>query len=257
MTLAFDGHKTVSNVPIGAVFGPSLSKSFTRSLLLNVDTLDVNGAWTTYFPMPFKHGAKLQLHTGDGHPVEATVDWTIQQCRGASPSKSRWGYFRTQYRRGDTTPGQLWPILSAKGPGVSYGVTQTVRAAIEQPANTLEFLEGDEQVWLNRTTPGQINDTSATMLGTGTEDFYESGWYYQDFNSPGMPVVVPYAMPMTGLTASGYKILGCKGSCVSMHRQMMADSQAFPEDGISFNIEHGPDGNNIQANYETCAYYYA
>lgn len=257
LTLTFDGHETVSNVSLAAFFGSGLAKGFTRSMMFSVDALIANGAWTTYFPMPFTKAATLTLLSSSGKPIDATISTVIQKCRSNQPSDSEWGYFRTQYRRGETTPKQLWPLLSTKGPGVAYGVTHTIRGAIEEPSNTLEFLEGDEQVWLNRTTPGQINDTAATMLGTGTEDFYESGWYFQDFNAPGMPVVVPYAMPMTGLVSSGYKILDCEGSCLSVYRQMVTDSQAFPEDGISFNIEHGPDGNNIAANYETCAFYYA
>lgn len=218
-----------------------------------------NGVWTTYFPMPFQKSMTVKLTSGDGKPVDASIDTIVQPCKDLAPSSQKWGYFSTQHRREETKPGQLWPFLSSKGPGVAYGVTHTFRGSILQPANTLEFLEGDEQVWLNRTTPGGFNDTTVTMLGTGTEDFYESGWYFQDVNAPGAPVTVPYAMPMTGLTNTAYanKGLGCTGSCLSVYRLMVADSQAFPEAGISFNIEHGPDRNNIQAEYETNAFYYA
>jgi len=46
------------------------------------------------------------------------------------------------------------------------------------------------------------------------------------------------------------------GSCLGAHRLMVADSMAFGE-GIAFGIEHGPDGNDVQAEYETCTFYYA
>lgn len=225
--------------------------------MASVDSLIANGAWISYFPMPFSKSATISLVNSDGSPVKATVEAVIQPCdERNTPTTHPWGYFRTQYRRGNTTPGQLWPILSAHGPGVAYGVTHTIRGNTTSPSNTLEFLEGDEQVWLNRTTPGNIDDSTATMLGTGTEDFYESGWYFQDFNAPGAPVVVPYAMPLTGLVSSAYSVLGVRGSSLSVYRLMIADSMSFGEAGISFNIEHGPDGNNVAADYETCAYYY-
>ncbi|KAJ6442269.1 Non-hemolytic phospholipase C [Purpureocillium lavendulum] len=262
LSLTFDGKKTVSQVPMGAFFAASLAKGLTRSLLLSVDSLVPNGAWTSYFPMPFSESASLTLMSGDGSPLNATVDAVVQPCSGSAPAPgaSAWGRFSVQHRRGPTTPGQLWPLLYTGGRGVAYGVTHTFRGSILQPANTLEFLEGDEQAWLNRTTPGGFNDTTATLRGTGTEDFYESGWYFQDANAPGQPVTVPYAMPLTGLTTSAYAVApgmgGCVGSCLAAHRLMVADSQAFG-DGIAFGIEHGPDGNNVQAEYETCAFYYA
>lgn len=259
VSLNFDGKDSVTKVPIGAFFGAGLAKGLTRSLLLSIDALQLNGAWTTYYPMPFAKSASITLSSSGGNPLNATVDAVVQSCPGdgKAPSDRPWGHFSTQHRRGPTTPGELWPILSTPGPGVAYGLTHTFRGDILPPSNTLEFLEGDEQVWLNQTSPGGFNDSTVTMLGTGTEDFYESGWYFMDASTQDTPM--PYAMPMTGVTSSASEAedLGCKGSCLSVYRLMVGDSQAFPEGGISFNIEHGPDGNNIQADYETCAFYYS
>ena len=257
ISIAFDGKETVSNVPVAAFFGAGLAKSQVRSLMLSVDTMVPNGAWTSYFPMPFTQNASVSLVSTDGSVQDATVEAVLERCEADTLVEGGWGYFQTEYRRDFTTPGQLWPLLSTEGPGVAYGVTHTLRGDILKPSNTLEFLEGDEQVWLNQTTPGSINGTTATLLGTGTEDFYESGWYFQDANAPGAPVTVPFGLPFTGLTVSTYGNLGCRGSCLSLYRQMLVDSQAFGPEGISFNIEHGPDGNNIPADYETCAFYYA
>ena len=86
----------------------------------------------------------------------------------------QWGYFSTQHRRAETTYGELWPFLSIPGSGVAYGVTHAIRGSILPPNNTLWFLEGDFRTWYNRTTPGPFK--TAALQGTGTEDFYESGW---------------------------------------------------------------------------------
>jgi hypothetical protein len=95
------------------------------------------------------------------------------------------------------------------------------------------------------------------MLGTGTEDFYESGWYFDDADDGG-GTAVPYHMPLVGLAGhvARQASVGCVGQCLDVHRLMIADSMAFGSGGISMNIEHGPVGNNIQADYETSAYYY-
>ena len=67
---------------------------------------------------------------------------------------------------------------------------------------------------------------------------------------------VPYSMPLTGLTGSELQELDCVGECLSPMRLMLPDSLAY-DDGITMNIEHGPEMNNINANYETTAFYYA
>jgi hypothetical protein len=63
-------------------------------------------------------------------------------------------------------------------------------------------------------------------------------------------------MPLIGLTGSELELLDCVGECLSPLRLFMPESLAFT-DGISMNIEHGPEHNNINADYETTAFYYA
>lgn len=67
---------------------------------------------------------------------------------------------------------------------------------------------------------------------------------------------VPYSMPLGSLTGSEFEVLDCVGQCVSPLRLMVPESLAY-DNGISMNIEHGPEHNNINADYETTAFYYA
>ncbi|KAF2095799.1 hypothetical protein NA57DRAFT_78579 [Rhizodiscina lignyota] len=253
--MEFDGKQTVSQ-PIGSFFGVALGKSDVRSLLLSVDTFMENGAFTCWFPMPFSKSTKISL-SRSGKPVSAniSVNWHEDQKFQSNHCSKEWGYFSTQHRRSETTTGQLWSFLSKSGSGVAYGVTHAIRGFILPPNNTLEFLEGDFQTWYNRTSPGPFKDAAA--LGTGTEDFYESGWYFADAEVPPYGVTaVPYGMPLTGLTQSEFEVLDCVGECLSPLRLLIPDSLAF-DDGVSMNIEHGPVGDNINAEYETTAFYYA
>jgi hypothetical protein len=172
LVLEFDGHQTV-NQPIGSFFGASLGKNDVRTLLISVDSLGINGAFKSWFPMPFSNSFKLSLKQSPGNVGgTVTVSWHKDPI---FKETDNWGYFSTQYRQAETKKGQLWPFLSKGGAGVAYGVTHAIRGSILPPNNTLEFLEGDFQTWYNRTTPGKFKQ--AALLGTGTEDFYESGWY--------------------------------------------------------------------------------
>lgn len=250
--MEFDGRTTV-NLPLGSFFDVALGKNDVRSLLLSVDSLVENGAFTSWFPMPFSDSFKMSLtRTSTGQPVPGSV--SVRWHKQDLPAKG-WGYFSTEHRRAQTVTGQLWNLLSKPGSGVVYGVTHAIRGSILVPNNTLEFLEGDFQVWYDRTSPGPFKD--AAILGTGTEDFYESGWYFADAEAPPYGVVaVPYSMPFGGLTSSLYGMLDCVGSCLSPLRLMLSESLAY-DDGISVNIEHGPVGNNVNAEYETTVFYYA
>jgi hypothetical protein len=171
ITLEFDEHQTVHQ-PLGSFFGVSLGKFDVRTLLLSVDSFVADGAFTSWFPMPFSKFFRMSL-TRNSQTVDgmASVKWHRDESLKTSTD---WGYFSTQHRRADTKTGKLWPFLSVGGAGVAYGVTHAMRGSILPPNNTLEFLEGDFQTWYNRTKPGPFKD--AALLGTGTEDFYESGW---------------------------------------------------------------------------------
>lgn len=263
LSMTFDDEDTVSNVPLGSFFGTALAKQSTRQLLFGVDDMQQNGPFMSWFPLPAANSAKLTVKNGSPNSISPVVDWSIVECLPSSSWDAGgrgkdWGHFSIQHRRGETVNGEVWPMLSETGPGVGYGVSHTARGSIFPPANDLEFFEGNIQVYINRTTPpaNPLNDTSVTMLGTGTEDFYESGWNFIDGNTN--TVGVPFDMPLTGLAGHlrQQNSLGCIGQCLDAHRLMLSDSVPFPRDGISFNIQHGPVDNDIACNYETSFYYY-
>jgi hypothetical protein len=60
LTLEFDGHQTMSQ-PLGSFFGVALGKFGVRNLFLSVDNLVADGAFTSWFPMPFSRSFKLLL----------------------------------------------------------------------------------------------------------------------------------------------------------------------------------------------------
>ncbi|KAJ5605933.1 hypothetical protein N7510_008714 [Penicillium lagena] len=251
LKLTFDG-QTTADGPIGSFFGSALGKFAVRSLMLSIDTLSENGAFTSWWPMPFNNSVVVELVNHAGAPVQGSID--LKWAPWSAPP-APWGYFATQHHHAETKTGVLWNFLSETGRGVACGVTQAFRGAILPPNNTLDFLEGDLKVWTNRDGKTGPFD-QATMLGTGTEDFYESGWYFTDAQDGTYgSTAVPFAMPLTGMEAHEFRELNCIGECLEASRLMLADSMNF-DDGISFNIEHGPVNNDVNANYETTAFYY-
>lgn len=150
LNIEFDDQQTVSQ-PLGSFFGVALGKFTVRSLLLSVDNLAPNGAFTSWWPMPFSKSFKLSLSRSTGATVSGTMSVKWHQDDSFKPI-GNWGYFATQHRRAKTITGRLWHFLSAPGSGVAYGVTHAIRGSILPPNNTLEFLEGDFQTWYNRTT---------------------------------------------------------------------------------------------------------
>ena len=175
ITMEFDGRQTVTQ-PLGSFFNVALGKFSVRSLLLSVDNLVPNGAFTSWWPMPFSKSFKVSLSRASGALVEGTISVRWHEDKELE-SRDDWGYFATQHRRANTVNGSLWHILSDASSGIAYGVTHAIRGSIQPPENTLEFLEGDLQTWYGRTSPGPFEQ--ASLLGTGTEDFYESGWYVE------------------------------------------------------------------------------
>ena len=65
--------------------------------------------------------------------------------------------------------GKDYVFLDAQGRGVFCGVTHTMRG---ESGTSRSYLEGNERVYND-------NLLSLAWNGTGTEDFYESGWYFQ------------------------------------------------------------------------------
>ncbi len=143
--------------------------------------------------------------------------------------------FGTQSRGGATTDGKDWPFLQASGEGKFVGVT----ASMEGPW-TRGFLEGDERVYTEGARSPQIH-------GTGTEDFYQSGWY---FNRD------VYTQPFNGEPAHLFSSTGCaaESDCTGAYRLMIGDAVPFGS-AIDFGIEHGP-GDDVAANYSTTAFWY-
>ena len=149
---------------------------------------------------------------------------------------AREGYFGTQSRAGATESGARTGRTSRpRGQGKFVGISASMRG----PA-TRAFLEGDERVYTDGSHSPQIH-------GTGTEDFYQSGWYFNRDT---------YTEPFNGDPAHLGAATGCAAGsdCTGAYRLMIGDAVPFGS-SITFGIEHGP-GDDVAANYSTTAFWY-
>jgi len=237
LRISFDGKQTV-DAPLGEFFGAGLGLYEVRALMYGIDPN--TGTLSAWWPMPFRTDATIELYNGSQHAItsgDASVTSAIFEPQAAAlgPAGND-GFFRATSSAGPTTPGQDYVFLHATSQGKFVGVTHTMAGPTGRG-----YLEGDERVYVDGSRTPQIH-------GTGTEDFYEGGWYFDrgPFTDPvnGNPV------HQTAGTA------GCPANtdCTGTYRSMLADAVPFAS-SLTFGIEHGS-VDDVQANYASTAYWY-
>jgi hypothetical protein len=228
LRITFDGKRMVDS-PVGEFFGSGFAVAPVRALFSGIDP--ATHAYTAWWPMPYRHGATVELYNGSPLAVNAGN----AEVTSAHRSMTRSGYFRTQSRAGATAPGKDWTYLQTTGQGRFLGVSASMRG----PASRA-FLEGDERVYTDGARSPQIH-------GTGTEDFYQSGWYFNRDT---------YTEPFNGDPAHLTATTGCAAGsdCTGAYRLMIGDAVPFGS-AITFGIEHGP-GDDVAADYSTTAFWY-
>ncbi|GAA1994223.1 DUF2961 domain-containing protein [Amycolatopsis minnesotensis] len=220
------GGRTTVDAPVGEFFGSGLGEFDSRSLMSAIDPAP-DGWYTAWWPMPYAGGAKVSLVNSSGVPItgaKVEVSSVADDAVAGQLASGAIGYFRATHGQADDVPAkQDIPLLDARGRGTLYGVTQTIRGASDT-ANAYDYLEGDERFSV---------DGAATPAwqGTGTEDLYESGWYFLG----GYTV----SNPLTGSPAVESESDGCKAICTGVSRLFLPDSISF-SGSLHAGIEHGP-----------------
>ena len=104
--------------------------------------------------------------------------------------------------------------------------------------NTRGYLEGDERAYVDGSLTPQWH-------GTGTEDFYESGWYFARGT---------FSAPFVGNPRHEVKTANCPSECDGTYRLMIADAIQY-RSALRFGIEHGPQDDAF-AHYGSTAFLY-
>jgi hypothetical protein len=216
--------------PAGDFFGYAWGEPAMKSLLIGTNE---NGENYCYFPMPFDRSARIELIAEENlkEPVSFTAEILISPT-GLSKNEGR---FYTLWRRENpTTKGKPFSFLETEGRGHVVGVVQQSQGM--ESGNTYYF-EGDDQTTI---------DGELVIHGTGSEDFYNGGWY----DVPGR-WESRVSFPLSGCL--GYKKhLGRTGG----YRILLGDAYAYRE-SILQTIEHAPTENELINDYVGVTYFYS
>ncbi|MGH4014602.1 MAG: glycoside hydrolase family 172 protein [Pseudonocardiaceae bacterium] len=245
LRLSFDGTRTV-DAPLGEFFGSGLGEYEVRSLFHAMETAP-DGWYSSWWPMPYTSRATIELANGSSHPISGgevqLVHAPAAQWQQALGPAGNAGYFGADARRNQTVPGQDWVFAEELGRGKFLGVTATMIGLTDGDGSAFNnfrgYLEGDERVFVD-------GDASVPSVhGTGTEDFFEGGWYFNRGT---------FTNPQNGNTAHKLRQPGCQFSCDSAYRTMVSDAIPF-QNRLRFSMEHGG-FNNMPAIYSTVAFHY-
>ncbi|HEY3284479.1 MAG TPA: glycoside hydrolase family 172 protein, partial [Armatimonadota bacterium] len=226
LRMYWDGETTPSvEAPIGDFFGVGLGE---QRDFISLPLTETSGGYNCYWPMPFHKSARWTLTNLSNKRIDAfyyNIDFT-----GYDKLAKDLRHFHAQWNHENpTNPSKNYTILEAKGEGHFVGT------ALFMEGPNMGFLEGDEMVYVD-------GETKPSVIGTGTEDYFSSGWYFDR----GL-----YSAPYHGVTL---KEEGGGKARVCAYRWHIEDAMPFHK-SIKFTIEHGH-ANEYKADYSSVAYWY-
>lgn len=226
----WDGEKEPSIVcPAGDFFGYAWGEPSAKSLLIG----SADGVDYCYFPMPFDKSARMELLNESADGKDITVEAEV--LFSANPRQKNEGkFYSVWHRENPTTKGNPFTFLDTEGHGHLVGLTQQSQGM--ESGNTY-FFEGDDQTTI---------DGELAIHGTGSEDFYNGGWY----DVPGR-WETRRAFVLSGCL--GYKKhLGRSGA----YRLFLGDTYAYHKSIVQA-IEHAPEKNELLNDYCGVVYFYS
>jgi hypothetical protein len=168
-------------------------------------------SYNCFWPMPFRKSARIEIVNQSDKPISLlyyNIDWVKKE---SVPEDTP--YFYAQYRQEyPVEKGKDYLVLETKGKGHYVGTVLAVRT--RSPA---WFGEGDEKIYID-------GEDTASIWGTGTEDYFLSAWGLKTASTPYFGV--PY-----------FDQWGIVGGHTSAYRWHINDPLVF-NTGIKVTFEH-------------------
>ena len=219
--------------PLSDYFGYAFGKASMQGLLAGSD----GKRHYSFFPMPFDRSAKIELIYRQPKDSSVFDKIDLQVMVYTSPKKrdaTSEGKFYAHWNRSNPVPkGSPFTMLDIKGRGHFAGTVLQAQGLI---TGITSFFEGDDST---------VVDGEMRMHGTGSEDFFNGGWYaLLDCWDAAM------SLPLSG--ALEYSIPLCR---TGGYRFFVGDKVSF-EKSFFQTIEHGPELNRVPSDYSSVSYYY-
>ena len=226
LRFSWDNEETPSvYAPMGDFFGSGFAEYAHHYNAMHGMT---SGGFFSYWPMPFKEKALLEIENRSKYPV-THLYYNIEYHQTELEDDAL--YFHCRYNRENpTTIDQNYTILDAEGFGHFAGCVLNMQS---YDKGSLLMLQGDEYITID-------NEEKPSIIGTGTEDYFQGGWFWNKG---------AFHAPYHGLT-----VMDETNSRYSAYRLHIPDPVPF-KDSIKVEIEHGH-ANMLQQDYSSVAYWY-
>jgi hypothetical protein len=228
LQIRWDGvEKSAVDLPLDYFFCQAMQPEAFQSLLAG----NAAQGWYNFMPMPYQSSAKITLK------AEKPFTGNLQVLTVTLPEwRDDFGYFHTAYHESlPTEKGKYHPWLRREGRGRYVGTYLVTEG--DNKDRLPGWLEGDDQF----TVDGEL-----MIHGTGTEDFFNCGWY----GVPGR-TSSPSFNPLHGFPV--YRVKD-KHVSTAAYRWNVSDPVSY-EKSINAEIEHGPT-NDMKADYRSAAFFY-
>ncbi|MCJ7682501.1 MAG: DUF2961 domain-containing protein, partial [Candidatus Aminicenantes bacterium] len=209
LRMFWDGNpQPAVEVPVGDFFANCFGR---RSEVISLPVIVEGGdSYNSFWRMPFRKSARIEIENQSRKPLSLlyyNIDWIKQDT---IPKDTP--YFYARYRQEyPVRKGQDYLFLETTGKGHFVGAVLGVR--MRSPA---WFGEGDEKIYID-------GETTPSIWGTGTEDYFLSAWGLQTTSTP-----------YFGVPFFDYRTIG---GHVSSYRWHLNDPIVF-NTGIRVTMEH-------------------
>ena len=212
-------------VPVSDFFGMGFGKwKDFISLPLNM----TSGGYNAYWPMPFHRRARITVENRGPLPVSNFYYNIDIRTFDRLPKEAL--YFHAHYKQVRTQQDKPVTLLETMGRGHYVG---TLLSMQPQRGASLGYLEGDERIFID-------GEKTPSIIGTGTEDYFSSGWYYDTGE---------YGAPYHGVTVKD------DSGRINTYRWHIEDPIPFKK-SFKFDIEHGGTNDMPGVEYTAVVYWY-
>lgn len=218
--------------PVADFFGNAFGNTSMQSLVIG----SMGKKAYCYFPMPFDRSATIELiyrKASGVHAEPLSISSRVQYQPRPRNAALEGKFYTFWNHQGSVAMGQPHLLLNATGKGHYVGTTLQARGL--EPGMT-GFFEGDDST---------VVDGQLTLHGTGSEDYFNGGWYAMMDRWDG-----PLSLPLSG--ALDYNL---PMSRTGGYRLFLSDKVPFAR-SLHHSIEHGPENNAAPGTYTSVAYYY-